>query len=255
MITTKARAYALTTTDGLTVRDHLPDWAETDPSSDEVGPGQLGAVLADVVLEADAGGLVLPVVHGQDPAEQAAVLALTIMCKPFGQEDEPRIPVVDVQLVEDFWLKGLNPQGVRDFGQRLRALGDLLVDQVAPNLEAARADWSRHHPTFCLGAVGQHAQTTAGKAVEATPATGRVRSAPRMLRQEPQAVTWARERAGLTKRSLAQQVGVSEQLIGDIESGRRSATPAILPKIAEVLNCPVVALERKRNHIGSNPKD
>lgn len=57
-------------------------------------------------------------------------------------------------------------------------------------------------------------------------------------------MTWAREKAGLTKRALAEQVGISEQLIGEIESGWRSATPANLAKIAEVLRCPVVILER-----------
>ena len=72
------------------------------------------------------------------------------------------------------------------------------------------------------------------------------RRRPRKLHHEPSAVTWARERAGLTKRALAQQVGISEQLMGEIESGWRSATPARLRRIAEVLNCPVVVLERKR---------
>ncbi|MFC5766962.1 helix-turn-helix domain-containing protein [Actinacidiphila bryophytorum] len=59
-------------------------------------------------------------------------------------------------------------------------------------------------------------------------------------------MTWAREKAGLTKRALAQRVGISEQLMGEIESSWRSATPANLAKIAEALNCPVVFLERKR---------
>ncbi|MFG1806120.1 helix-turn-helix domain-containing protein [Streptomyces sp. NPDC049040] len=65
-----------------------------------------------------------------------------------------------------------------------------------------------------------------------------------VLRQEPAGVTWAREKAGLTKRALARQVGISEQLMGEIESGWRSATPANLAKIAQALKCPVVILER-----------
>ena len=73
-----------------------------------------------------------------------------------------------------------------------------------------------------------------------------VRKRPKWLRQEPEAVTWAREKAGLTKRALATKVGVSEQLVGEIESGWRNATPANLTRIAEALNCPVVVLERKR---------
>lgn len=72
------------------------------------------------------------------------------------------------------------------------------------------------------------------------------RTRPSRLHQEPEAVTWAREKSGLTKRALADQVGISEQLMGEIESGWRSATPANLIKIAEALNCPIVVLERKR---------
>jgi transcriptional regulator with XRE-family HTH domain len=72
------------------------------------------------------------------------------------------------------------------------------------------------------------------------------RARPRRLHHEPEAVTWAREKAGLTKRGLAARVGLSEQLVGEIESGWRSATPHNLAKIADALNCPLVALERKR---------
>lgn len=76
--------------------------------------------------------------------------------------------------------------------------------------------------------------------------TSRRRKRPRTLHHEPQAVTWARQKAGLTKRALARHIGISEQLMGEIESGWRSATPANLRKIADALNCPIVALERKR---------
>ena len=74
----------------------------------------------------------------------------------------------------------------------------------------------------------------------------RQRTRPSRLHQEPKAVTWAREKSGLTKRALAELVGISEQLMGEIESGWRSATPANLIKIAEALNCPIVVVERKR---------
>jgi transcriptional regulator with XRE-family HTH domain len=76
---------------------------------------------------------------------------------------------------------------------------------------------------------------------------GRKRSRPRTLDHEPEAVTWARKKAGLTKRALAQRLGISEQLMGEIESGWRNATPLNLLKIADALNCPVVLLERKRS--------
>ncbi|MEU0276066.1 helix-turn-helix transcriptional regulator [Streptomyces sp. NPDC006307] len=66
------------------------------------------------------------------------------------------------------------------------------------------------------------------------------------MNHAPEAVTFARERAGLTKRAVAVACEFSEQLMCDIEAGRRNATPEKLLKIAHVLNCPVVFLEAKR---------
>lgn len=65
------------------------------------------------------------------------------------------------------------------------------------------------------------------------------------MRHAPEAVTYARENAGLTKRALAEAMGISEQLMNDIEAGRRNATPANLQKLAQILNCPKVVLEAK----------
>jgi transcriptional regulator with XRE-family HTH domain len=66
------------------------------------------------------------------------------------------------------------------------------------------------------------------------------------LDHEPAAVTYAREQAGLTKTHLAVACGVSPSLITEIEAGTRNATPAMIRKPAEALNCPRVVLERKR---------
>jgi transcriptional regulator with XRE-family HTH domain len=57
-----------------------------------------------------------------------------------------------------------------------------------------------------------------------------------------------REQASLTKTQLAKACGVSVSLISEIESGTRNATPAMLNKLAVVLNCPRVVLERKHSN-------
>jgi transcriptional regulator with XRE-family HTH domain len=67
------------------------------------------------------------------------------------------------------------------------------------------------------------------------------------LDHEPEAVRYAREQAGLTRTRLAKMCGVSLSLISEIEGGTRNATPAMLTKLADALNCPRVVLERKRN--------
>jgi transcriptional regulator with XRE-family HTH domain len=69
------------------------------------------------------------------------------------------------------------------------------------------------------------------------------------LDHEPIAITYARKQAGLTKTALAEMCGVSLSLISEIESGTRNATPAMLNKLAEALNCPRVVLERKRDEV------
>jgi transcriptional regulator with XRE-family HTH domain len=66
------------------------------------------------------------------------------------------------------------------------------------------------------------------------------------LNQEPAHITRAREWAGLTKTQLAAEAGISLSLMSDIEHGARSATPPVLTRIAEVLNCPIAMLERRR---------
>lgn len=67
------------------------------------------------------------------------------------------------------------------------------------------------------------------------------------LDHEPEAVAWAREKAGLTRAQVAQMIGVSAGLISEIEKGTRNATPQRLQQLAEAFNCPVVFLERKRH--------
>lgn len=69
---------------------------------------------------------------------------------------------------------------------------------------------------------------------------------PQRLGHEPAALTYAREQAGLSRTQLAERLGVSLSLVSEMESGTRSATPEMLIRLAEALNCPRVVLESKR---------
>jgi transcriptional regulator with XRE-family HTH domain len=64
------------------------------------------------------------------------------------------------------------------------------------------------------------------------------------LRHNPQAITYAREQAGLNKTQLAKLCGVSVSLISELENGTRNATPDMLNKLVVVLACPRTVLER-----------
>ena len=74
--------------------------------------------------------------------------------------------------------------------------------------------------------------------------------APARLNHSPDAVRWAREMAGLNQKQLAERAGLTRTLVVEIEGGTRNATPANLRKLAEALNCPLVALEAKREVTG-----
>lgn len=69
------------------------------------------------------------------------------------------------------------------------------------------------------------------------------------LTHDPEAVRWARESVGYTQAQFAAELGISFQLMCDIEHGRRNATPATLNAMARVLNCPRSVLERKREDV------
>lgn len=65
------------------------------------------------------------------------------------------------------------------------------------------------------------------------------------LDHAPDGVRFAREKARRTQKSVARELGVSEQLICDIEAGRRNARPELLQRMAAVLDCPLVVLQAK----------
>jgi len=50
----------------------------------------------------------------------------------------------------------------------------------------------------------------------------------------------------MTQAELARKIGVARSLINELESGKRSASVAVLNKLTKALGCPLVVLERKR---------
>lgn len=51
-----------------------------------------------------------------------------------------------------------------------------------------------------------------------------------------------RERSGLSKTALAERAGVDRTLVHRIENGERNATPTVIRKLADALDCPLMAL-------------
>jgi len=122
---------------------YLPGWAEDDPSSTGVPMGRLALELSDMTHEAFFGGQLMRVCPGGwDPGADTAVLGAVMQCRPF--DVVPAVPLVSVQLLDDFWVTDLDPTGVVDVAERFRSFADLLVHTVAPALTSARRDWAEH---------------------------------------------------------------------------------------------------------------
>lgn len=51
-----------------------------------------------------------------------------------------------------------------------------------------------------------------------------------------------RERSGLSKTVLAERAGVDRTLVHRLEKGERNASPAIIRRLADALDCPLMAL-------------
>ncbi|MEH3033322.1 MAG: hypothetical protein PGN07_04600 [Aeromicrobium erythreum] len=71
------------------------------------------------------------------------------------------------------------------------------------------------------------------------------------LNHEPEALEWAIRKSGYTQAQVIEAladrgVKLSKGLLSEMVKGTRNCRQPMLEEIARVLNCPVVALERKR---------
>lgn len=66
------------------------------------------------------------------------------------------------------------------------------------------------------------------------------------LDHDPEALQWALDKSGMKQKDFAEAIGKSPSLVSEMLKGTRNATPEVIQKMAEALNCPVVVLERKR---------
>jgi hypothetical protein len=143
--------WTIATTHDLAVTGYLPAWADDDPSTTQVPLGLLHVRLADICHRAVFEGLPLqvrsPPSHGEaGQLAQEQVLWGTIDCTPYAEDPEPRIPVVNLAVIEDYWINHLDPDELTEIATALRIQADRLDHEVRPALIAARTDWTQHHP-------------------------------------------------------------------------------------------------------------
>lgn len=141
------RHWTITTTSGHTLTGYLPSWAEQDPSEEKVPIDHLAARLEDIHHFTDFGGPTLKLRRsgvGEGEPFGEPVLFGSIACIPYAEEPDPRIPTVSFNITTDCWIDHLDPKGVVDLADKLRAQADHLTHEVLPALVAARADWEAH---------------------------------------------------------------------------------------------------------------
>lgn len=139
----RAPRWRIATTSGYAVSGYLPPWAEDDPSAEGVELERLGVHLADIAHRAVFPGRALPVTGTDGPPEDTEVLAGVIDCHPYGEDPGPRMPVVHLHLVDDFWVLGLDPDALSHVAEQLHAQAAWLEAELRPRLIAARDDWDR----------------------------------------------------------------------------------------------------------------
>jgi hypothetical protein len=147
--TETARTWSIRTTTGATVTGYLPEWAETDPSKDGVRNDRLEVHVVDVYHRRDYDGPTVTVdMPGFDKDRYVGeyqILAPVMRCTPHAEDPADRVPVVLVDAMpgSDHYIGPLDPAGVMDLADKLRAHAAAL-DDVAALLQDAREDWVKN---------------------------------------------------------------------------------------------------------------
>ncbi|MEC3995883.1 hypothetical protein VSR01_21115 [Actinacidiphila sp. DG2A-62] len=84
-------------------------------------------------------------VTDDDPGIGAVILCGSIDCAPYSEDPASRQPVVNLQLIDDYWFLNLDPEQLATLATQLRAQADHLDHTVRPALTAARQDWTNRH--------------------------------------------------------------------------------------------------------------
>ncbi|WP_335970921.1 DUF6907 domain-containing protein [Streptomyces sp. CA2R106] len=143
-----ARKWVITTTAGEQVSGYLPDWAAEDPSEQDVPAEELATRLADVCHYREFPGQALQAYSPGNPSdapEELEVMSSSITCAPYTPAPELALPVATVRVAGEYWMTDLDPAGLAEVIQGLRAVADRLDGVVIPQLNDIRAEWAAHH--------------------------------------------------------------------------------------------------------------
>ena len=97
---------------------------------------RLDKALADICHRAEFSAQGIRVATDDGPGTVMAVLGGSIDCHPYaGNPRSPPsagIPVANLQIIDDYWVHGLDPDQLADITAKLRAQADRLDHEIAP---------------------------------------------------------------------------------------------------------------------------
>ncbi|MBD0739426.1 DUF6907 domain-containing protein [Streptomyces sp. CBMA29] len=138
--------WKIVTRAGFSVEGYLPAWAEDDPSQTDVPLELLSVRLADVThwmeFEGQSARIRSALESDGERSGESQILWGVMECRLFAEEPEASAPVVNLAIVEDFWIDGLDPAGLAQIAAKLRGQADRLDHEIRPRLVAARTDWA-----------------------------------------------------------------------------------------------------------------
>jgi hypothetical protein len=80
-----------------------------------------------------------------DTPQAMEILRATITSTPYAAAPEQAIPVATVWVADAYRIADLDPTGLAEIVQGLRAVADRLDGVVIPRLNDIRAAWTTHH--------------------------------------------------------------------------------------------------------------
>ncbi|WP_435178875.1 DUF6907 domain-containing protein [Actinacidiphila sp. bgisy145] len=147
--------WTISTTEGITLTGHQPDWSMDNPS-------RTGITLDQAVghLREHAHYAMLPVdpvlppatldleINGTRYRESTNLMfASQIACHPYAENPHQRVPTASLTIVEEWDFEGLAPTDLARFATQIRTQADYFETTVLPALTTAREDWTAHLPT------------------------------------------------------------------------------------------------------------
>lgn len=139
--------WTITLHGGGQITGHQPTWCTEQHDAHDLDPDRVRLALTDLTHVTYFDGMPIKVyvpghaADGKAGLYEENVLGGNITANPYSDTSARRQPVVNLEVVEDFWMENLGPDELADVVAKLRQQADRL-DGVHAQLVQARAEWA-----------------------------------------------------------------------------------------------------------------